>query len=62
MSERQKEKTYAAISKDVGKVDHATLRADIDKGMADVAAGRLRSFDRGRIIARGRVLLASRTP
>lgn len=36
----------------------AALKADIDKGLADVAAGRVRSFDKSKIIARGRKLLA----
>jgi antitoxin ParD1/3/4 len=40
----------------------AELKADIDKGLADVAAGRLKKFDADSIIARGRKLLASRTP
>jgi antitoxin ParD1/3/4 len=40
----------------------ATLKADIDKGLADVAAGRVQDFDRARIIERGRKLLADRSP
>lgn len=40
----------------------AALKADIDKGLADVAAGRVRDFDAGRIIERGRKLLESRSP
>ena len=39
----------------------AALKADIDKGLADVAAGRVRDFDAGRIIERGRKLLDSRS-
>jgi antitoxin ParD1/3/4 len=38
------------------------LKADIDKGLADVAAGRVQDFDADRIIERGRKLLASRSP
>jgi antitoxin ParD1/3/4 len=38
------------------------LKADIDKGLADVAAGRLKDFDADRIIERGRKLLAARSP
>ena len=34
------------------------LKADIDKGLADVANGRAKDFDAGQIIARGRKLLA----
>ena len=37
------------------------LKADIDKGLADVAAGRVKDFDSARIIERGRKLLAART-
>ena len=40
----------------------AALKTDIDKGLADVAAGRVRDFDADRIIERGRKLLASRSP
>jgi antitoxin ParD1/3/4 len=36
----------------------AELKADIDRGLADVAEGRLGNFDAGRMIARGRRLLA----
>jgi antitoxin ParD1/3/4 len=39
----------------------AALKADIDKGLADVAAGRVKDFDAGKIIARGRKLLAGRS-
>jgi antitoxin ParD1/3/4 len=38
------------------------LKADIDKGLADVAAGRVQDFDDEGIIKRGRKLLASRSP
>lgn len=40
----------------------ALLKADIDKGLADVAAGRVKKFDTGNIIERGRKLLAGRSP
>ena len=40
----------------------AALKSDIDKGLADVAAGRVKDFDAGGIIARGRKLLADRSP
>ena len=40
----------------------AALKADIDKGLADVAEGRVQDFDADRIIERGRRLLASRSP
>ena len=39
----------------------AALKADIDKGLADVANGRVKDFDATHIIARGRKLLASRS-
>jgi antitoxin ParD1/3/4 len=37
------------------------LKADIDKGLADLAEGRVRDFDSGRIIERGKKLSASRS-
>jgi len=40
----------------------AALQADIDKGLADVAAGRVKDFDTKRIGERGRKLLAARSP
>lgn len=40
----------------------AALKAEIDKGLADVAKGRVKKFDAGRIIERGRKLLAARSP
>ena len=40
----------------------AALKADIDAGLADVAAGRVKDFDATRIVARGRKLLADRSP
>ena len=39
----------------------AALKLDIDKGLADVAAGRVKDFDAGGIVARGRMLLAARS-
>ena len=39
----------------------AILKADIDKGLADVAAGRVADFDTRKIVERGRKLLASRS-
>ena len=40
----------------------AALKADIDKGLTDLAEGRVKDFDADRIIERGRKLLASRSP
>ena len=40
----------------------AALKADIDKGLTDLAAGRVQDFDAERIIERGRRLLANRSP
>ena len=40
----------------------ATLKAEIDKGLKDVAEGRVKDFDADRIIERGRKLLANRSP
>jgi antitoxin ParD1/3/4 len=39
----------------------AALKIDIDKGLTDLAEGRVKDFDAGRIIERGRKLLASRS-
>ena len=39
----------------------AALKTDIDKGLADVAAGRIKDFDAESVIERGRKLLASRS-
>lgn len=41
--------------------EFAALRADIDKGLADLAAGRVKDFDAKAIMARGRKLLAGRS-
>lgn len=38
----------------------AELKVDIDRGLADVAEGRVATFDAKRIIARGRKLLKDR--
>ena len=40
----------------------AALKADIDTGLADIAAGLVEDFDATRIAERGRKLLASRSP
>jgi antitoxin ParD1/3/4 len=40
----------------------AALKADIDKGLTDLAQGRVRDFDATRVIERGRKLLANRSP
>ena len=40
----------------------AALRTDIDQGLADLAAGRVKDFDARRIIERGRKLSATRSP
>jgi antitoxin ParD1/3/4 len=39
----------------------STLKADIDLGLADIAAGRVQDFDLDRIVERGRQLLKSRS-
>ncbi len=41
--------------------DLAALKADIDKGLADLDAGRVHDFDAARIIERGRTLLKDRS-
>ena len=40
----------------------AALKAEIDRGLADLAEGRVQDFDANRIIERGRRLLAGRSP
>lgn len=40
----------------------AALKADIDKGFADLAEGRVKNFDAEHIIERGKKLLANRSP
>jgi antitoxin ParD1/3/4 len=40
----------------------AALKADIDAGLADVAAGRVKDFDAAGVVERGRKLLADRLP
>jgi antitoxin ParD1/3/4 len=39
----------------------AALKTDIDKGLADVAAGRVKAFDAASVIERGRKLLSARS-
>jgi antitoxin ParD1/3/4 len=39
----------------------AALKTEVDKGLADLAEGRVKDFDADRIIERGRKLLASRS-
>ncbi|PKU23058.1 ribbon-helix-helix domain-containing protein [Telmatospirillum siberiense] len=40
----------------------ASLQADINKGLTDLADGRVKDFDANRIVERGKKLLASRSP
>jgi len=37
------------------------LKADIDRGLSDLAEGRVRDFDTARVIERGKKLLAGRS-
>ncbi|MGH7080540.1 MAG: ribbon-helix-helix domain-containing protein [Acetobacteraceae bacterium] len=39
----------------------AALKADIDRGLTDLAEGRVQDFDAARIIERGRKLIAGRS-
>ncbi len=39
----------------------SSLKADIDRGLTDLAAGRVQDFDMKRVIERGRKLLAGRS-
>jgi antitoxin ParD1/3/4 len=41
--------------------DLAVLKAEIDRGLADLATGRVCDFDAGRIIEQGRTRLARRS-
>jgi antitoxin ParD1/3/4 len=45
-----------------GDQDLTALKTDIERGLADIAGGRVRDFDADRIIERGRKLLAGRSP
>jgi antitoxin ParD1/3/4 len=45
----------------VQQKEFALLKADIDKGMADIASGRVRNFDAARIVKQGKKLLARRS-
>ena len=38
------------------------IKTDIDKGLTDLAKGRVKDFDARRIIERGKKLLAARLP
>lgn len=49
------------VKRQVQMQELAALKAEIDRGLADVAAGRVRDFDPARIIERGRQLLAKRS-
>lgn len=40
----------------------ASLKSDIDEGLADIANGRVKDFDVDQIIKRGKKLLADRSP
>ena len=40
--------------------EFSTLKADIDRGLADATAGCVQAFDTDRIVERGRLLLAAR--
>ena len=44
----------------VQRQEMEALTADIDRGLADVATGRVKAFDVQRIVERGRKLLANR--
>ena len=50
-----------ARKRDTQAQEHAALKADIDRGMDDLAAGRVVEFDPERIAARGRQVLQRRS-
>ncbi len=45
----------------VQQQEFVNLKADIEKGLADLAAGQTKPFDSAKIIERGRKLLATRS-
>jgi len=50
------------VKRTVQQQELAALRADIDRGLADVKAGRVKAFDMQQVIERGRKLSATRSP
>ena len=42
--------------------EFAALKADIERGLADLAEGRVKDFEAARIVERGRMPLAGRSP
>ena len=48
----------AAVKRALQRQEFASLKADIDRGMADLAEGRLTDFDADRIAERGKALSA----
>ena len=42
--------------------EFAALKADIERGLADLAEGRVKDFEAARIVERGRTLLAGSSP
>lgn len=46
----------AAMKRALQRQAFASLKADIDRGMADLAEGHLRDFDADRIVERGKAL------
>lgn len=47
-----------AVKRTLQRQEFASLKADIDRGMADLAEGRLTDFDADRIAERGKALSA----
>ncbi len=50
------------VKRTVQQQELAALRTDIDRGLADVKAGRVKAFDMQQIIERGRKLSPGRSP
>ena len=48
------------LRREVQRQEMEALKADIDRGLADVATGRVKAFDVQRILKGGRTLLANR--
>ena len=49
------------MTHDDNRQEFTALKADINHGLADVAAGRVADFDAAKIIEHGKRLLAKRT-
>lgn len=51
-----------ALKRTLGLDEVRSLKADLAAGLADLAAGKVKSFERDRIVEQGRKRLAARSP